>query len=74
MGLRNLSYSLNGLPSDLRHDGTLSPKVLIAQAEEVVDDKGCGSPEQSIQVSRALTQNRAAKQGLSAAALSPAIF
>lgn len=42
MGLRNLSYSLNGLPSDLRHDGTLSPKVLIAQAQEVVDDKGCG--------------------------------
>lgn len=42
MALRKLSYSLNGLPSDLRHDGTLSPKVLIAQAQEVVDDKGCG--------------------------------
>lgn len=35
------SYSLDGLPSDLRHDSTLSPKVLIAQAQEVIDDKGC---------------------------------
>lgn len=41
VGLRKLSYSLNGLPSDLRHDGTLSPEVLIAQAQEVIDDKGC---------------------------------
>lgn len=35
------SYSLDGLPSDLGHDGALSPKVLIAQAQEVIDDKGC---------------------------------
>lgn len=41
MQFTKLSYSLNGFPSDLRHDGTLAPKVLIAQAQEVIDDKGC---------------------------------
>jgi hypothetical protein len=53
MGLRKLSYSLNGLPSDLRHDGTLSPEVLIAQAQEVIDDKGCEkSAERSLRTER----------------------
>lgn len=31
--------SLNGLSSDLSHDGALPSKVLITQAEEVVDHK-----------------------------------
>lgn len=33
---------LDGFPPDLGHDGALSPEVLVAQAEEVVDDKRCG--------------------------------
>ena len=46
-GLRGTSYSLNGLPSDLGHDGTFSPKVFIAQAQEIVDDQGCEKSVQS---------------------------
>jgi hypothetical protein len=34
-------HSLNGLPSDLGHDGTLSPEVLKGQAQEVVNHKCC---------------------------------
>lgn len=32
---------LDGLPADLRHDVALTSKVLVAQRQEVVDDKGC---------------------------------
>lgn len=40
-GLQGAVYSLDGLPPDLGHDGTFSPEVLIAQAQEIVDDQGC---------------------------------
>lgn len=52
-GHREPVYSLNGLSSDLGHNGTFSAKVLIAQAQEVVDDQGCGERvEEATQVSR----------------------
>lgn len=65
-----LLYLLNGLPPDLRHDGTLSPKVLIAQAQEVIDDKGCGESRvlRSAEWSLGIQQQG---KGLSTAALSP---
>lgn len=39
------AHSLNGLPPDLCHDGALPSQVLVAQAEEVVDDERCGGGE-----------------------------
>lgn len=38
---KQTEYSLNRFPSDLRHDGALPPKVLIAETEEVVDYESC---------------------------------
>lgn len=32
---------LDWFPSDLCHDGAFSSKILITQAQEVVDNKGC---------------------------------
>lgn len=40
-GPQGASYSLNGLPSDLRHDGALPAEVFVTQAQEIVDDQGC---------------------------------
>lgn len=38
---RNRGDSLDGLPPDLSHDGALSAQVLVAETQEIVDDKGC---------------------------------
>lgn len=65
-----LLYLLNGLPPDLRHDGTLSPKVLIAQAQEVIDDKGCGKSRVLRSAEWSLGIQQQGKE-LSPAALSP---
>ena len=52
-GSEDTSDSLDGLPSDLRHDGTFSPEVFIAQAQEIIDDQGCGKrPEKTTQINR----------------------
>lgn len=52
-GSKETVYSLDGLPSDLRHDGTFSPKVFVAQAQEIIDDQGCERcPEKTTQTSR----------------------